>query len=140
MSTWNDLAFTADGDFLVDGSGDLADLDRAATVEDSLRDAVRQTIVHRTLAETNGWRNAPCAGLERFQGRSVDADTIAAIESAIALALVVDGAFRVSDVVVKVLPIAGDTVAVIVAVPSLGNLPVATFGVDVSAGMVSQVK
>ena len=140
MSTWNDLAFTADGDFLIDGSGDLADLDRAPTARDSFLDAVRQVIVHRTLAEIDGWRNVPCAGLERFQGHPINAGTVSAIESAITLALIADGALRVSDVVVKVLPIAGGTVVVVVAVPSLSNLPVATFGVDVAAGTVSQVK
>jgi hypothetical protein len=139
-SAWNDPVFVADGDFLVDGTGDLASLDGLPTVEEGARAAVRQMIVHRVLAETNGWREEPCAGLERFQGSPINADTIAKIEAAIVASLTADGMFGSSSVVAKVLPIAGDTVVVVVAVPDVSNLPLVTFGMNVATGTVNQVQ
>jgi len=112
-----DLWFTVDGDFLVDGSGDLKDtLDSGDDYE-----SLRQAILHRIISEKNGFRfhSEINAGLEQFIGKTVDKNLLEAINSAVQRALAADGALTRDDYDLRILELTPGDVAILV----YANLP-----------------
>jgi len=113
----SDLWFTVDGDFLIDGSGDLRDTRDSGDKHESLR----QAILHRVICERGGFRFHPdvSAGLEQFIGKTVDKRLLEAIQAAIHRALSADGALTREDYALRVLELTPGDVAVLLYV----NLP-----------------
>jgi len=113
----SDLWFTTDGDYLIDGAGDLRDtLDSGDQYE-----GLRQAVLHRVISERNALRFHPeiCAGLERFIGKTVDVSLLEALESAVQRALSSDGALTRNDFTLRVMELTPGDVAVLIFV----NLP-----------------
>ena len=113
----SDLWFTVDGDFLIDGSGDLRDTRDAADNYESLR----QAVLHRVISEHNAFRfhNGISAGLEQFIGKTVDKLLLEAVQTAIQRALTSDGALTRDDFTLRVVELTPGDVAVLIYV----NLP-----------------
>jgi hypothetical protein len=113
----SDLWFTNDGDFLIDGSGDLRDTRDSGDNYESLR----QAILHRIISERGGFRFHPevSAGLEQYIGKTVDKKLLEAIQAALHRALTSDGALNRNDYTLRVLELTPGDVAVLVYV----NLP-----------------
>lgn len=113
----SDFWFTTDGDFLIDGAGDLRDTQDAADDHEGLR----QAILHRVISERNAFRFHPDinAGLEQFIGNTVDKLLLDAIQTAIQRSLTMDGALTRDDFTLRVLELTPGDVAVLIYV----NLP-----------------
>jgi hypothetical protein len=113
----SDLWFTTDGDFLIDGAGDLKDtLDSGDNYE-----SLKQAILHRIISERNAFRFHPevNAGLEQFIGKTIDKLLLEAIQTAIQRALTADSALTRDDFTLRVVELTPGTVAILVYV----NLP-----------------
>ena len=112
-----DLWFTVDGDYLIDGAGDLKDTSDSGT----LFEGVRQAILHRVICETNGWRINPnlCAGLERFIGKTIDQNLLEGIQLAIHRVLTGDGSLTREDYMIRVVELTPSIVAILI----YANLP-----------------
>ena len=113
----SDIWFTTDGDFLIDGAGDLRDTLDAADNYESLR----QAVLHRIISERNASRfhSEINAGLEQFIGNSVDRLLLEAIRTAVQRSLTADGALTRDDFTLRVMELTPGDVAVLVYV----NLP-----------------
>jgi len=112
-----DLWFTNDGDFLIDGSGDLKDTRDSADDYEGLR----QAVLHRVISERNALRFHPeiSAGIEQFIGRSVDKLLLEAIQSAVQRSLTGDNALTRNDFTLRILELTPGDVAILIYV----NLP-----------------
>lgn len=113
----SDLWFTVDGDFLIDGAGDLKDTGDSGDRYESLR----QAILHRIISERNALRFHPeiSAGIEQFIGKTVDKPLLEAIQAAVHRALTSDSALTREDYALRVLELTPGDVALLVYV----NLP-----------------
>lgn len=133
-----DLWFTIDGDFLIDGAGDLKDTADSGT----FFEGVRQAILHRVICEANGWRVHPtiCAGLERFIGKTVDQNVLEGIQLAIHRVLTADGALTREDYVIRVLELTPGDVAVLIYVnlPGQEN-PLITMSWSIKSGGITRI-
>lgn len=113
----SDLWFTVDGDFLIDGSGDLRDTKDSGDVYESLR----QAILHRVISERGAFRFHPnvSAGLEQYIGKTVDRQLLEAIQATLHRVLTSDGILTRNDYAIRVLELTPGDVAVLIYV----NLP-----------------
>ena len=108
----SDLWFTADGDFLIDGAGDLRDtLDSG-----DLNEGIRQTIFHRLVGDKHAYRFHPdiTAGLERFIGTTIDKHMLESMQVAIHKALVSDGVLSRGDYKIRVFELTPGDVIIMV--------------------------
>lgn len=112
-----DLWFTADGDFLIDGAGDLKDTSDSG----DLNEGVRQAVLHRILSEKEAFRLHPeiSAGLESFIGKSIDRQLMENIEFAIHRSLISDGTLTKEDYAIRVLELTPGDLAILIYL----NLP-----------------
>ncbi len=133
-----DLWFTIDGDFLIDGAGDLKD-----TTDDAMEfEGVRQAIIHRVVCEANGWRVHPeiCAGLETFIGKVVNKNLLEGIQLAIHRALTSDGVLTRGDYTIRVLELTPGDVAVLIYVNLPGQTnPLVSMSWSVKSGDVTRI-
>jgi hypothetical protein len=133
-----DLWFTNDGDFLIDGAGDLRD-----TRDSGDRyEGIRQTILHRVISEKGAFRFHPnvSAGLDMFIGKTVDKQLLEGIQFAIHRALVSDGNLTREDYEIRVFEINNGTVVIIIFVKLPGQEhPLITMTYSVQSGEVTRV-
>lgn len=133
-----DLWFTDDGDFLVDGAGDLRDTrDGAMNFE-----GLRQAILHRVIGERGAFRLHPdiTAGLDIFIGKIIDKQLMEGIQTAVHRALISDGVLRRSDYDIRVLEITPGDVAILIFVNVPGQEhPLVSMMWNVRSGEVTRV-
>ena len=134
----SDLWFTNDGDFLIDGSGDLKDTMDSGDVYEGLR----QAILHRVISEKDAFRLYPniAAGLGRFIGRNIDPHLIEAIQTAIHKALTADRALDGSEFKIRMLEVMAGYLAILIFV-NLPNQehPVISMAWNIRSGEVTRI-
>lgn len=135
----SDLWFTQDGDFLIDGSGDLKDTKDSG---DKL-ESIKQTILHRIIAERNGWRLHPDiqAGLERFLGTTVDKQLLEQMEFEIRRALTSDGILTRDDFIIQAMELTQGHVVVSIWLTAPGQQqPVITIAYSIQSNKVIRAR
>lgn len=134
-----DLWFTSDGDFLLDGAGDLKDTRDSGDVYEGLR----QQITHRVISEKNGWRLHPniLAGLDRYLGNTIDDQLLEQLEFEITRALTADGNLTKSDFSVQTIELTPGDVAIMIYLNTLAQrTPIVTMAYSIQTGTVARVK
>ena len=134
-----DLWFTGDGDFLIDGSGDLKDTKDSGNIFEG----VRQALLHRLIGEKNAWRQHPeiTAGLERFIGDAIDDQLLEELITETNKAIKADSEIDNIDIIVRAFELLGGTVAVLLFINVQGQEhPIVTMAYNIQAGSVSRVK
>ena len=134
----SDLWFTTDGDFLIDGAGDLRDTRDAADNYEGLK----QAILHRVISERNAFRfhSEINAGLEQFIGKTIDKLMLEAIQTAISRALTADGALTRDDFTLRVVELTPGDVALLiyVSLPDQEN-PLISMSWSIRGGDVTRI-
>jgi len=134
----SDLWFTSDGDYLIDGAGDLRDTSDSG---DKL-EGLRQAIIHRVIAERGAMRLHPnlSAGLESFIGRPIDANLMDGVQTSIHRALTGDGSLSRSEYEVRVFELTPGNIAVLIYVRLPGQEhPLVSMAWNVNSGEVTRV-
>lgn len=133
-----DLWFTADGDFLVDGAGDLKDTDDSG----DRHEAAKQFVMHRLFGERRAWALHPeiTAGLEQFIGKSINEGLLSGIQVAVHNALTSDSQMNRDDYKLRVIELTPSTVAIFVYLNLPGQeQPLVTMAWNVKYGEVTRV-
>ena len=133
-----DLWFTVDGDFLIDGSGDLRDTEDSSDRVEGLR----QAILHRVAGERGANREYPdiSSGLEEFIGRTVNKDLIQNIEFAIHRSLVSDGVLSRGDYNIRILELTPGDIAILIYVNLAGQEhPIVSMAWNIRSGEITRV-
>jgi len=133
-----DLWFTMDGDFLIDGAGDLKDTQDSG----DRYEGVRQAILHRVVGEYGAFRFHPnlSAGLETFIGKVIDKQLLEGIATAIHRALTADGSLSREDYAIRVLEITPGDVAILIFVNLPGQEhPIVSMAWNIKSGEVTRV-
>lgn len=133
-----DLWFTVDGDFLIDGAGDLKDTKDSG----DLNEGVRQSIIHRLVGEQGAFRLHPgiTVGLEQFIGRPINDELLEGMQFAIHRALVSDGILNRDDYVIRVFELTPGNIMIMIFV-SLPNQehPIVSMAWNVEYGEVTRI-
>ena len=134
----SDLWFTVDGDFLVDGAGDLRDTKDSGDIYEGLK----QAVLHRVISERNAFRfhSEINAGVEQFIGNTIDKNLLEALNSAIQRALSADGALTRDDYTLRVLELTPGDVAILIYVNLPGQEhPLVSMSWSINSGDVTRI-
>lgn len=136
--SYSDLWFTTDGDFLIDGSGDLKDTIDSGDPNEGLR----QAIIHRVIGERNALRNHPeiSAGINDFIGNTVDKTLMGAIQDAVNRALTSDGSLTKDDYTIRTIELTPGDLALLIYV-NLPNedKPLVTMSWSIQSGDITRI-